>query len=90
MKIVTIVTATRVGIVETVGTVMAVVSVVTAAVMSEYNKMDPNEYLNIFGFHTKLPNKYTKIFRCQIFTKQISKYNPTREIAQIQIKKQTI
>ena len=40
------------------------------AVMSEYHKMDTNKYKNIFG--------------CHIFTKQISKYICTPDIAPIQ------
>ena len=41
--------------------------------MSEYHKMDTKEYPNKFG--------------CHIFTKQISEYIRTPEIAQIQIRR---
>ena len=52
--------------------------------MSEYHKMDTNEYPNIRMPHY-VPNDYPNIFGCNIFTERISKYICALDIAQIRI-----
>ena len=52
-------------------------------VMSEYHKMDTNEYIRMPHY---VPNEYPNIFGCNIFIERISEYIRIPEIAQIRIR----